>query len=149
MKKLLSFVVVIVLAGCNVRGGGSSGPQITIAEIYSIALTVDTDGEIHLSGEVAIPTPLRSKFVDLDWLVAFDLTFNEAVQSKNALYLLYENEDGVIIQDVYELDSSFEISFARNEWVRKINDVGDGSLVVFVERFQNREQLHFIQLNSF
>lgn len=149
LQTLFAILTILALAGCNVSGSGATGPQITIADIYSVALTVNNDGEFHLSGEVAIPTPLHYEFVDLDWLLAFDLVFNEAQQAANTLYLLYEDDFGNIAEQVYTLDHAFKVEFARNEWVRKIQYAESGSAVVFVERFQNRSQLHFITLDSF
>lgn len=148
-QTIFFILMAVVLVGCNVRGSGATGPQITIAKIYSIALTVNDDSEIHLSGQIAIPTPLRTKLIDLDWLVAFDLVFNEAQQAKNSLFVLYDDDFGNIAKDVYAIDQPFKLEFARNEWVRKIQNTEDGSIVVFVERFGNQTQIHFSRLESF
>jgi hypothetical protein len=133
MKKIFLVFFAFVLVGCKIGATGSTGPQITIAKVYAIALTVDTNREVHLTGQVTIPTPYRYKLVDLDWLAAFDITFNKAQESQNTLYLLYEDTDGSIIQDTYVIDHPFEITFASDEWVRKIKHDDKGNFVVFVD----------------
>ncbi len=133
MKKIILVLFSFLLVGCEIGATGLTGPQITIAKAYSIALTVDTNGEVHLTGQVTIPTPYKYKIVDLDWIAAFDITLNKAQESENTLYLLYDDGNGSIIQDTYAIDHPFEITFARDEWVRKINHDGKGNTVVFVD----------------
>lgn len=133
MQKIFLVFLAFVLVGCKIGATGSTGPQITIAKVYAIALTVDTDGEVHLTGQVTIPTPYRYKIVDLDWLAAFDITFNKAQESENTLYLLYDDGDGSITQDTYVIDHPFEITFASDEWVRKIKHDDKGNFVIFVD----------------
>jgi hypothetical protein len=133
MKKLIVILCAFILAAC---GGGSlsTGPIVEVLDAIELSLTVDTNGEIHLSGNVAIPTPIHTKIVNVDWLVGFDLVLNDAKNTSNTLYLLYDDGYGNFSQDTYAIDQPFEIIFAEDEWVRKFRHVGDGNIVVFVER---------------
>ncbi len=137
MNKFLALFLIFLLVGCgNVSGSGSTGPQVVIADVVEIALSVDTNGEIHLNGGVSIPTPIQG-VVAVNWLVGFDLVLNEAQQTSNMLYILYDDGYGNIIQNAYDIGQPFEITFAKNEWVRKIKHAGNGSIVIFVERIPN------------
>ncbi len=138
MKKLLFFLAFsLSLIGCSGRSAPpppvvSSGIEGSFADTASIALTVDTNGEVHLSGGISIPTPIQG-LISVNWLVGFDQVLNKAQQSPNMLYVLYDGGVGNVIQNEYNIGQPFKITFAENQWVRKIEQTGSGSIVVFVE----------------
>ena len=136
MNKFLALFMIFAFTGCSnnsVSASGSTGPEIVIADVVQIALSVDTNGEIHLNGSVSIPTPIQG-VIAVNWLAGFDIVLQEAQNTSNMLYILYGDGKGNIIQKSYDIGQPFEITFAKNEWVRKIKHAGNGNIVVFVER---------------
>lgn len=135
----LLLVISLLTIGCGsessssiyVAGEGyaSDGENNTI----SIRLTVNTRGDIILSGEYARRI-IGTDYLGFNSVAGWDKTLNQAKTKRNHLYILWENSNGEIQRDTYNIGRTFRINFREEDWVRRIESDSNDNIIVFVER---------------
>lgn len=98
----------------------------------SVALSVDTDGQVTLSGNYA-QRLIGSDLIGVDWNVGFATTVREAIGRPSYLYILWD-EGGRIRRTQYDIGQPFTLDFGRGDWVRRIANTSSDGVVIFVER---------------
>jgi hypothetical protein len=149
MKKFYRFQFFLFILILSVGMGGCSfveqaresedvtlytGPSGHVGPV-NVALTGNSRGEVSLSGEIAAPL-VGNSVVGADWVVGFEKTLVKAEETSYHLYLLWEDENGNVQRDIYQIGQAFQVNFTQEEWVRKIATDSQGNIVVFVERDQ-------------
>ena len=131
MKKilLLAFFGSLFLYACNFETGPSIG-----AGPVELGLHVNQDGEFELEGNVSIPIIGFKEVVGgVSWDIAFSTVLNEVEGKENYLIVLWE-DDGIVSKQEFPIEQPFEVNFEKDQWVRKIQKLENGSVVVFVEK---------------
>ncbi len=132
-KLSVVFFALLISLAC---GGGKTtyhtGPYAQ-AGPASVALMINSQGDIVLSGELASPKLIGFGPVGVGWTAGFEQLVYEAEKTPQALFILWEDESGIIKQKQYDIDQPFEVTFGSNDWVRKIERLDNGSIVVAVE----------------
>jgi hypothetical protein len=138
MKVLTAMICILHIAVLSACGGttGYIGPSVSVANKVKVGLHLNTEGNFILTGEAEIPlTPDEfSPIGEVDLDVGFETVLNEAKQAKNHLYLIWEDDNGELYRESFDLGQPFQIDFERESWVRKIANTGDGDILVEVEK---------------
>lgn len=135
MKKLRQgfvLVVFIFLSACERETEGYTGINLDMPKA-KISASVNTKGEIQLSGAYAIKEFDAGSLGEVSWEVGVTETLKLAQSKTNTLFILYE-ENGKIVRQMYDFGQPFEVAFAHDQWVRSIENDGRGNTVVFVEK---------------
>jgi hypothetical protein len=93
---------------------------------------MNQNGEIILSGTASYPL-VGSEMLGVSWDVGFETTLNKAQSTQYSLFILYQDDNGQIVQQEYAINEPFEVNFSDEQWVKKIHSVGDGNIIVEVE----------------
>lgn len=131
IKSLICFILSIAcLTACgetSIGGGlvGGVGP-------VEVALTVNSDGEVILSGDYTQVFGVP-KILGVGWTIGFEKTLRAAKEKRYTLFILWKDEQGNIRQQQYEIGKRFKVKFDQEERVREIRDGGNGNLIVAVE----------------
>lgn len=135
MEMVIGIAFALLLTSCQSQTKTFSGPSVEL-DVKGAAVTVsahvNNDGEIVLSGTYS-QTLVYTEVLNVTWDVGFETTLNEAATRQNTLFILYKDDNGQIIQQEYAINQPFEINFSNEQWVRKIQNDGNGNIVVFVE----------------
>lgn len=122
--------VLLLLAGCG-ETTIYTGPEVDLGPV-SIALTVDSKGNVVLSGDYTHSIP-ATKTVGVGWTVGFQTVLRQAEQLPHQLFIVWEDESGTVRMQQYDIAKPFKVTFSSDEWVREIKHEGNGSIVVGVE----------------
>ncbi|MBK6793410.1 MAG: SH3 domain-containing protein [Anaerolineales bacterium] len=130
-KNLLG-LVLLCLTAC---GGETTGYTSVNAgnEKVKVSASINTNGEIQVSGAYVIKEFNAGKLGRVSWEVGIAHTWDLAKSKSNTLFILYE-DDGEIIQKEYYIGQPFLVTFAYDQWVRSVEDDGNGNIVITVER---------------
>ncbi len=138
MKNLRVVIYVLFVAVLAACGGttGYTGPSVNIANVVEVELHLNTRGEFVLTGEASIPiTPIELMPLGVfNWDIGFETVFNEAKQTQNYLYLIWEDDSGELYRESYNLGQPFQINFEHESWVRRITNTSDGDIIVEIEK---------------
>jgi len=138
VKSSIFFILVgLLLSSCNPEYDDFkivTGPEIEILNVIDVGLSIDTQGEIVLKGGVSIPTPIHTEIFDVNWNVGFEKVLVAASSKTNHLYIVWEDENGQIHSETYDIQKPFNINFAKEDWVRNISNRGQGTIVVAIEK---------------
>ncbi len=139
MKKLARtvFCIMIFLSACS-SGAGSehpitinTGPSVHAGPV-EIGLHLNSAGKFVLEGGVSVPI-IGDNFIGVTWDAGFETVLNEAQNTHNYLYLMWEHGDGTVYQDAYDIGQPFSINFEHQQWVRRISSDEYGNIIVQVE----------------
>lgn len=132
VEKFFLFASLTLLSAC---GGNTQGyTEIELeADRVEISASIDTSGEIQLSGAYAVKEYKLGNLGKVSWKVGIEHTFNKAQGKTNMLYVLYE-ENGSVYSQEYAIGRPFKIKFTNEQWVRTIENDKNGNIVVFVEK---------------
>ena len=125
------FIITLLFAGCSPKTIVSTGPFANAGPV-SISAIVDSDGAITLSGTYQ-QTLVGTQSLGAGWEVEFQTTLNEAKDKQNTLYILYDDNQGYVHQQEYNIQRPFEVEFTNEQWVQKIIHDGNGNIVVYVQ----------------
>jgi len=136
MKFTKYFITIaFLLTGCGSNPTSNTtietGPFVNVGPV-SISATIDTDGAVKLSGSYQ-QTLVGNQVLGAGWEVGFETTLKEAKNKQYTLFILYEDNQGYVHQQEYDVQRPFEVDFTNEQWVKKIVHDGNGNIVVFVE----------------
>jgi len=124
-------LVCLSLVGCGSRPSISIGPYAKAGPI-TISATVNNYGEITLSGTFN-QTFVGTEELGVGWEIGFEDTISFAKQKQYALFVLYENNQGVLFRSEYDINLPFRIVFTNQQWVQRIQNDGNGNIIVYVQ----------------
>lgn len=130
--KFIVLATLLFLSACERETEGYTGVNLDTPKVR-ISASVNTKGEIQLSGAYVIKEFDAGKLGRVSWEVGITETLRFAQSKTNTLFILYE-EDGQVIRQMYDFGQPFEITFGQDQWVRKLENDGRGNTVVFVEK---------------
>ncbi len=125
-KAFLMLASMVFLFGCGGSVGIGAGP-------VEVGVSFDSQGRVSVYGNLQKRVSLRLGFVGLT--VALEKTLSEIpkTQKQYFLYILWEDSNGEIYREEYEVGKPFIVNFDATQRVRQIR--GDNnSIVVVMER---------------
>ena len=134
-KLMMWAACTLLLISCQPQTTSFSGPSVEVdlkGASVTVSAYVNSNGEIVLSGTYS-QTLVRTEVLNMTWDVGFETTLNQAATRQNTLFILYKDDNGEIIQQEYAINQPFEINFSNEQWVKKIQNDGNGNIVVSVE----------------
>lgn len=136
MKRIiLTILLSVLMSGCGTTKV-STGPSIGIGPV-EVGLHLNSDGELELESNLSIPIVGSADLgAGISWDIAFSTVLNEYKDKENYLIVLWEDTDGSIIEQDFLIGQPFVVNFEYDQWVRKIQRIDNGSIVVFVEKQQ-------------
>jgi len=131
------FILSFALVSCGTpptRTTFSTGPSVGLGPI-SIGLSIDSNGQVELNRSLSIPL-LADKDLGagLNWDITFSTVLREASAKNDYLIVLWQDENGSTHEQDFPIGQPFEVNFEHDQWVRKIQRMDNGSIVVFVEK---------------
>ncbi len=130
---ILSTLILCLLSSCG-QTTVSSGPSVSLGPV-EVGLYLNSNGEFELDTTISIPiVPTKELGAGISWDIAFSTVLNEASDKENYLIVLWQDEDDSIREQDFSINRPFEINFEHDQWVRKIQRLDNGSIVVFVEK---------------
>lgn len=130
--KYFAALILLFLSACERETEGFTSISADTPKI-KVSASVNTKGEIQLSGAYIIKKFDAGKLGNVSWEAGITETLRFARSKTNTLFILYE-ENGEVIRQMYDFGQPFEITFASDQWVRRIENDGGGNTVVFVEK---------------
>lgn len=128
-----SLLLLAILSGCG-STTESTGPSVHIGNVVQIGLHLNSKGEFVLDGQVSVPLTPMDELVGASWDFAFETVLNKAKHKSNYLIVLWQDANGNIMEDDYPIGQPFQINFEHDQWVRRIERIGDGNIIVSVEK---------------
>jgi hypothetical protein len=123
-------VCMLVFSGCSnptqgvsVTGGVDAGP-------INVAVSIDANGRVSVSGGFAPKIQVGLGPVGLE--LGIQKTLELTAQKPYYLFILWEDANGQVQRDEYEIGKKFNVVFAQGEHVRQIQGQSD-SIIVVVE----------------
>src|SRR5574341_785840 len=128
-----SLLLLAILSGCG-STTESTGPSVHIGNVVQIGLHLNSKGEFVLDGQASVPLTPMDELVGASWDFAFETVLNKAKHKSNYLIVLWQDANGNIMEDDYPIGQPFQINFEHDQWVRRIERIGDGNIIVSVEK---------------
>jgi hypothetical protein len=134
MKTLVCLsLIFLVLAGCG-STTVSTGPKAGIGPL-EVGLHLDSNGKLVLDTSISVPLiGDKDLGAGLNWETTFSTVLNQVSDKQNHLVILWQDDSGNIREQEYSLGQAFTVNFEHDQWVRKIEHVAGGNVVVFVEK---------------
>lgn len=123
----------LLLVGCG-STTFHTGPSLEIDNVAKVYVNLNTKKEIVVGGEFTLLNKNLDDLGGIGWDVGFEHTYNEARQTSNMLYILYEDDQGHVRRETWSFAQPFEVEFADDEWVGRIAQAGGGNVVVYVNK---------------
>ena len=135
VRALLLSAFLLNLYGCNTPPPTFEiGPQaqIEIPNVgeVEVAVTIDTNGDVVLSGSVS-QTLKQIGPVGVGWTAGFEKVLYESRQETNtpSLFILWEDDSGEIWREQYDIGQPFHVTFNDDQRVRDLKSDGRNVLV--------------------
>jgi hypothetical protein len=133
--KLLKFawiICVLILSACGGKTTVYTGPSANVGPV-SISAHFDNTGKVVLGAEFSQTLVGVKTIAAISWDLGFSQTLNDAQNLQYTLFILYKDNNGNIIQQQYNINQPFDITFANEQWVKEIKHTGNGNIIVYVE----------------
>ncbi len=126
-----TLALLLLVCSCNNSTQGVSVVSNVDAGPVSIGVSVDANGKVSVSGGFAPKARIGLGPVGLS--VGIQKTVELTSQQRYHMFILWEDTNGQVQCDEYEIGKKFLITFSNKDRVREIRGYND-SLIVVVER---------------
>ncbi len=142
-------ILLVLLTGCgnpqNVSGvfGAEVGP-------VNIGLSIDQEGHVSIRGGF---TKLSWKLGPVGLYAGIEDTLEFTKEKPYYLFIIYEDQNGEVYRDGYEIGKTFRVEFNQREYIEEIQGNNDSIIVVLkqalnVSNIRESSDTNFIPLSQ-